>query len=420
MAYGSKFHDEFVIHWYVHQLHPKPINHQNNLLPLGLKSHLQLASLFQLEAFGKQDVTALCAQYAPDYKGVERQVAGAKLVDKVQRDVAAVYADPAFRNQFREDLKNPLAFGNWGRIGVYATKNPALKSLEGKPIAQIAQEQGKDGVDAFLDLVLADNLECELTMASWNTREDRMRELLNNKSILMALGDGGAHVDMLCDAGYPTYLLGTWVREKEVLSLEEGVRRTVQAFEAAGVAAIHIEDQTSPKRCAQFPGSRTVEDFDVAVAKIAAAVAAQSDPDFLVIARTDSAGSMGLDEAIRRAQAFASVGAAAVFVELKAHDGILDDLRRVADNVPIACMVNIDAGGPLAELHTSKLSQHGIVLAIYPALIRNSVGFAMREALQHLQADGRTAAMQPRMISGAQYNAALGLSEVEQWEARFM
>jgi N-acyl-D-aspartate/D-glutamate deacylase len=136
-----------------------------------------------------------------------------------------VYADPAFRNEFRENLKNPTGFSNWGRIGVYAVKNPALKSLEGKPIAQIAQEQGKDGVDAFLDLVLADNLECELTMASWNTREDRMRELLNNKSILMALGDGGAHVDMLCDAGYPTYLLGTWVREKEAITLEEGVRK---------------------------------------------------------------------------------------------------------------------------------------------------------------------------------------------------
>ena len=103
--------------------------------------------------------------------------------------------------------------------------NPALKPLEGKSVAQIAQEQGKDGVDAFLDLVLADNLACELTMASWNTREDRMRELLNNKSILMALGDGGAHVDMLCDAGYPTYLLGTWVREKEAITLEEGVRK---------------------------------------------------------------------------------------------------------------------------------------------------------------------------------------------------
>jgi N-acyl-D-aspartate/D-glutamate deacylase len=137
----------------------------------------------------------------------------------------AVYADPAFRNQFREDLKNPTGFSNWGRIGVYAIKNPALKQLEGKSIAQIAQEQGKDGVDAFLDLVLADDLQCELTMASWNTREDRMKELLNNKSILMALGDGGAHVDMLCDAGYPTYLLGTWVREKQAITLEEGIRK---------------------------------------------------------------------------------------------------------------------------------------------------------------------------------------------------
>jgi len=137
----------------------------------------------------------------------------------------AVYADPDFRNQFREDLKNPTGFGNWGRIGVYNVRNPALKSLEGKSIAQIGQEQGKDGVDAFLDLVLADNLECELTMASWNTREDRMRELLNNKAILMALGDGGAHVDMLCDAGYPTYLLGTWVRDKQAITLEEGVRK---------------------------------------------------------------------------------------------------------------------------------------------------------------------------------------------------
>src|SRR4029434_7263805 len=110
-----------------------------------------------------------------------------------------VYTDPAFRNAFRHDLTNPTGFSNWGRIGVYAVKNPALKSLEGKSIATIAQAQGKDGVDAFLGLVLADNLQCELTMASWNTREDRMKELLNNKSILMALGDGGAHADTLRD-----------------------------------------------------------------------------------------------------------------------------------------------------------------------------------------------------------------------------
>jgi len=62
-------------------------------------------------------------------------------------------------------------------------------------------------------------------MTSFNTRVDRMTELLNNPSILIGLGDGGAHVDMLCDAGYPTYLLGTWVRERGALTLEEAVRR---------------------------------------------------------------------------------------------------------------------------------------------------------------------------------------------------
>jgi 2,3-dimethylmalate lyase len=198
-----------------------------------------------------------------------------------------------------------------------------------------------------------------------------------------------------------------------------GVRRTVQEFEAAGVAAIHIEDQLSPKRCAQFPGARNVLGFDEAVAKIAAAVEARNDKDFIVIARTDSAGSMGLAEAIKRAQAFERVGAGAVFVELKAHDCILNDLRRVADAVRIPCMVNIDAGGPLGGLHASQLHTHGIALAIYPALIRNSVGFAMREALACLKTDGATTAMRSRMISGVEYNAFLGLAEVEGWEARF-
>jgi N-acyl-D-amino-acid deacylase len=136
-----------------------------------------------------------------------------------------VYADPAFRNAFRHDLKNPTGFSDWRRIVVHDVKNPTLKHLERKSIAEVAALGNRDEVDAFLDLVLADNLQVEFTISSWNTREDRMRELLNNKSILMALGDGGAHVDMLCDAGYPTYLLGTWVREKEAITLEEGVRK---------------------------------------------------------------------------------------------------------------------------------------------------------------------------------------------------
>jgi N-acyl-D-aspartate/D-glutamate deacylase len=146
-------------------------------------------------------------------------------VDKSKPAQAAVYRDRAFRDQFREELKRPMAFGNWERIRVHEAQSPALKPLEGRSIAEIAREQGKDGVDAFLDLALQDDLDIEFTMASFNTRVDRMTEILNDKSVLVALGDGGAHVDMLCDAGYPTYLLGTWVRERQALTLEEGVRR---------------------------------------------------------------------------------------------------------------------------------------------------------------------------------------------------
>jgi N-acyl-D-aspartate/D-glutamate deacylase len=146
-------------------------------------------------------------------------------VDKSKAAQAAVYRDRAFREAFREDLKRPASFGNWARITVHEVKNPNLKSLEGRTVAEVAAERGVDGVDALLDVTLEDDLENEFTLQSFNTREDRMAEILNNRDMLLGLGDGGAHLDMLCDSGYPTYVLGTWVREKKVLSLEEAVRR---------------------------------------------------------------------------------------------------------------------------------------------------------------------------------------------------
>ncbi|MBI1943974.1 MAG: amidohydrolase family protein [Betaproteobacteria bacterium] len=138
---------------------------------------------------------------------------------------AAVYRDPGFRESFRNDLKNPLSFADWARITVHEVARQDLKRYEGKTVAEIARERGVDGVDALLDLTLEDDLRNEFTVQSWNTRVDRMAELLNDPSVLLGLGDGGAHLDMLCDSGYPTYVLGTWVRERGVLSLEEAVRR---------------------------------------------------------------------------------------------------------------------------------------------------------------------------------------------------
>ena len=145
--------------------------------------------------------------------------------DKSKAAQAAVYRDVVFRNQFREELKRPAGFGNWERITVHEVKSAALKHLEGQTVAEVAAAQGKDGVDALLDLTLADDLENEFTMSSFNTRVDRVAEILSNPAILLGLGDGGAHLDMLCDSGYPTYVLGTWVRERRVLTLEHAVQR---------------------------------------------------------------------------------------------------------------------------------------------------------------------------------------------------
>ena len=150
---------------------------------------------------------------------------GRVFADQSKSAQAAVYGDRAFRDHFREDLKKPMTFGNWSRVRVHEVRSPALKPFELQSIADIARAQGKDGVDAFLDLTLQDDLEIEFTLSTFNHRVDRMKEILGNRDILIGLGDGGAHVDMLCDSGYPTYLLGTWVREHQALTLEEGVRR---------------------------------------------------------------------------------------------------------------------------------------------------------------------------------------------------
>ncbi len=198
------------------------------------------------------------------------------------------------------------------------------------------------------------------------------------------------------------------------------VRHTVQEFEAAGVAAIHIEDQVSPKRCGQLPGARLVIALGEAVGKIEAAVAARRDPDFIIIARTDAADGHGLDAAIKRAQAFRKAGADVIFVELKSSPSILDDLKRVTSSVDAPCLVNVDAGGKLGELTAAEIEQLGLRIAIYPGLARGVAGFAIREALGALKRDGNTRTVRDRMLTLKEYSEVLGLADVEEWERKFL
>jgi 2-methylisocitrate lyase-like PEP mutase family enzyme len=198
------------------------------------------------------------------------------------------------------------------------------------------------------------------------------------------------------------------------------VRNTVREFEAAGVSAIHIEDQVAPKRCGHLPGSRPVIAMEEHVGKIEAAAAARRDPDFIIIARTDAAGGLGLDEAIRRGQAYRKAGADVVFVELKNSPTILDDLRRVTGEIEAPCLVNIDGGGRLGELSVPEIEALGFRIAIFPGLGRSIAGYAMREALAALKRDGHLQAVKSRMLSGKEYNDVLGLPEVESWEELYL
>ena len=198
------------------------------------------------------------------------------------------------------------------------------------------------------------------------------------------------------------------------------VRRTVEEFEGAGVAAIHLEDQVSPKRCGHLPGSRPVVDMSEHAGKIEAAIAARRDPDFIIIARTDAASGHGLDEAIRRGKAYAQAGADVVFVELKSGPDILGQLKRVTSEIDAPCLVNVEEGGKLGDLGAAELDALGFRLAIYPGLGRYAAGYGIREALGTLKRDGSTKKARERMLTFREYNELLGLSDVEEWEKKYL
>ncbi len=153
-----------------------------------------------------------------------------------------VYRDPSFRQAFRKELEKPRIFsGRWERLEVKEVNNPAMKALEGKTVAEIAATRGKDGLDTFLDLALEDELKIQYTIVLFNANEDLIPELITDSRTLIGLSDGGAHVDMLCDAGYCTYLLGSWVRDKQVMTLERAIQRLTS--EPAQFFGIHGRGQ---------------------------------------------------------------------------------------------------------------------------------------------------------------------------------
>jgi N-acyl-D-aspartate/D-glutamate deacylase len=140
----------------------------------------------------------------------------------------ALLADAGFREAFRrETIGRPDAPSSrrWATVTLEETPNAPDRRFVGRVLGDIARERGGDVVDALFDLAADSELNARFSMLLLNYDEDRVGELLRQPESLIALSDAGAHASILCDAGYATHLLGHWVRERGLFSVEEAVRR---------------------------------------------------------------------------------------------------------------------------------------------------------------------------------------------------
>ncbi len=150
---------------------------------------------------------------------------------------------------------------------------------------------------------------------------------------------------------------------------ELNVVRMIREYERAGVAAIHMEDQEFPKKCGHLDNKKVIPAADY-VAKVRAAVDARSDPDFMIIARTDSRAVIGFDEAISRANAALEAGADIAFVEAPQ---TLDEVKAVPELVKGPCLLNVVHKGKTPSIALGDAEKMGYRLAILPTLLFRSV-----------------------------------------------
>jgi 2,3-dimethylmalate lyase len=174
------------------------------------------------------------------------------------------------------------------------------------------------------------------------------------------------------------------------------VIRTVQLFERAGASALQMEDQVMPKRCGHFDGHRLIETAEMQ-AKIAAAVAARTDPNLLIIARTDARGVYGLDEALRRGHAFLAAGADALFIEAPR---TLDEMATVGSEFAgVPLVANIVEGGKTPASSVADLHELGFTIMLFANFLMRAMLFAGQQALNHLMVEGETDSYGDRLLS---------------------
>ena len=194
------------------------------------------------------------------------------------------------------------------------------------------------------------------------------------------------------------------------------VRETVRGYEAAGVQAIQIEDQETPKKCGHTPNRRVVP-LEDAVKRIEVAVEARRSKGFLIIARTDARTGLGLDEALKRAKAFAKAGADILFVEAPESE---EEFKRIGDELAGSAklLANMVPTGKSPVVAAAKLKGYGFSIAIYPSAGMGPACAALRSSYEYLLKNGSTEGSPVPAYDMKQLHELVGFQDVWDFEKR--
>jgi 2-methylisocitrate lyase-like PEP mutase family enzyme len=193
------------------------------------------------------------------------------------------------------------------------------------------------------------------------------------------------------------------------------MRHTIRGYETAGAAAIQLEDQEFPKKCGHTPGRRVIPLEDM-VRKIQVAVDARTDPNFLIIARTDARTSLGLDEALRRAEAYARAGADILFVESPESE---EEMRQIGQTLDTPLVANMVERGRTPVLSKQELESIGYKLAIFPVTALLAAVHAMQSVYQQFQTHGSSSGGSAPLYDFGDLTHLMGFQDVWDFEKRY-
>ncbi|MEA2640962.1 MAG: 2,3-dimethylmalate lyase [Chloroflexota bacterium] len=193
------------------------------------------------------------------------------------------------------------------------------------------------------------------------------------------------------------------------------VKRTVEEYERAGVAGLHIEDQTFPKRCGHFAG-KTVVPVEEMVGRIRAACAARRDPGLVIIARSDAAAVEGLEAALVRGRAYVAAGADALFIEAP-HS--VDELRAIGAAFDVPLIANMVEGGRTPVVPAAELETMGFKLVLHAGALLRSAVLAVQATLQYIRANRSTLGIEDNLITFDERNRVTDLAGRLSWADQF-